>query len=101
MKAKARAREGRAIPSKEVVAPQGLASKGLADFSDEYTGLRLSLRVEGLGEVEGRLLKASRYQFKLITNGGVLYVNKAYVISIKLLELAPPARKAATGGGRA
>jgi hypothetical protein len=71
-------------------ATQGQASKDLADFSNEYSGLKLSLKVEGLGEVEGRLLKASRYWFKLLTSSGVLYVNKAYVISIKPLELTPP-----------
>jgi hypothetical protein len=62
-RARARAKEERAT-SEEVTAPQGrskaLASKDLADFSNEYAGLKLSIKVEGLGEVEGRLLKASR-----------------------------------------
>jgi len=83
-----------AAPTQEAVAPQGQGSKDLADFSNEYSGLRLSLKVEGLGDVEGRLLKASRYWFKVLTNDGVLYVNKAYVISIKPLELTPPAQRA-------
>jgi len=86
-----------AAPSKEATATQGPASKDLADFSNEYSGLKLSLKVEGLGDVEGRLLKASRYWFKLMTSGGVIYVNKAYVMAVKPLELTPPAQEAAQG----
>jgi hypothetical protein len=85
-----------ATPTQEAATPQGQGSKDLADFSNEYSGLKLSLKVEGLGDVEGRLLKASRYWFKLLTNDGVLYVNKAYVISVKPLELTPPAQRVAT-----
>ena len=70
MKAKSRAEKVAqkaaqvATPTQEVAALQadqrGGASKDLADFSNEYAGLKLSIKVEGLGEVEGRLLKASR-----------------------------------------
>jgi len=93
-KTKAKARERQApttptSPGQEERGRESLASPNLADFSDEYTGLKLSIKVEGLGEVEGRLLKASRYWLKVITTEGVLYINKAYVISIKPLELAP------------
>jgi hypothetical protein len=88
-----------AAPSKEATTPQGQGSKDLADFSNEYAGLKLSINVEGLGEVEGRLLKASRYWFKLLTSNGVLYVNKAYVISIKPLEVASPAQRATAQQG--
>ena len=97
---KARGREKK----QETAAPQaqatGQGSRDLADFSNEYAGLKLSINVEGLGEVEGRLLKASRYWFKLLTSNGVLYVNKAYVISIKPLELTPPAQRAAVQEGQ-
>jgi hypothetical protein len=93
-----------AAPTQEAAAPQaratGQGSKDLADFSNEYAGLKLSINVEGLGEVEGRLLKASRYWFKLLTSNGVLYVNKAYVISIKPLELTPQAQRAAAQQGQ-
>jgi len=99
LKAKGRGkRQARAAtPTQVATAEEERASKDLADFSDEYHGLRLSLKVEGLGEVEGRLLKASRYWFKLLTNDGVLYLNKAYVISIKPLELAPPVQATKEG----
>ena len=102
MKARGRASKAAqvAAPSKEAATPQGQGSKDLADFSNEYAGLKLSINVEGLGEVEGRLLKASRYWFKLLTSNGVLYVNKAYVISIKPLELTPPAQRAAVQEGQ-
>jgi hypothetical protein len=89
-----------AAPSKEAASLQSQASKDLADFSNEYSGLKLSLKVEGLGEVEGRLLKASRYWFKLLTSNGVLYVNKAYVVSIKPLELTPQAQRATVQEGQ-
>jgi hypothetical protein len=42
----------------------------LADFSNEYPGLKLSFKVEGLEEIEGRLLKSLRYWFKLMTSNG-------------------------------
>jgi len=101
LKARGRARPPSqvAAPSKEAAAREDQASKDLADFSNEYSGLRLSINVEGLGEVEGRLLKASRYWFKLLTSNGVLYVNKAYVISIKPLEVASPAQRATAQQG--
>jgi hypothetical protein len=92
LKARGRAgQEGKEVANSLLgAARQDLASKDLADFSNEYAGLKLSINVEGLGEVEGRLLKASRYWFKLLTSNGVLYVNKAHVILIKPLELASP-----------
>ena len=92
---KARGRASKAAPSKEAASPQSQASKDLADFSNEYAGLKLSINIEGLGGVEGRLLKATRYWFKLLTSNGVLYVNKAYIISIKPLEISPLVQRAA------
>jgi hypothetical protein len=80
-----KAREGQVAASL-----QSQTSKSFADFSDEYAGLKPSIKVEGLGEVEGRLLKATRYWFKLSTSNGVLYINKARVIVVKPLELTPP-----------
>jgi hypothetical protein len=62
---------------------EGGEGSGPSDFSDEYTDLRLSIRVEG------RLLKASRYWLKLMTANGALYLNKAHIISIRPLELTP------------
>jgi len=80
LKARARAKEKeeRATPSGEAVAQaqRGPASKDLADFSNEYSG-------------------------KMLTNDGVLYVNKAYVISVKPLELTPLAQRAAAQRGQA
>jgi len=45
--------------------------------------------VEKLGTLEGRLLKATRYwfkMFKILTESGVIYLNKAYVIAITPME---------------
>jgi hypothetical protein len=62
------------------------AKKALADFSEEYVEKRVLIDVERLGTLEGRLLKATRYWFKLLTGGGVIYLNKAYVIAITPIE---------------
>ena len=96
---KARGREKK----QETAAPQaratGQGSRDLADFSNEYSGLRLSINVEGLGEIQGWILRGSPYWFKILTDNGVIYVNKAYVISVKPLELTPPAQRAAVQEG--
>jgi predicted GNAT superfamily acetyltransferase len=34
-------------------------------------------------------MKTTRYWFKLLTNSGVLYLNKAHAVAIKPLELSP------------
>jgi molybdopterin-binding protein len=55
---------------------------GPADFSNEYVNCRV--RVEtGVGVVvEGVLVEASRYWFKVKTSRGVVYVNKAHVVLV-------------------
>jgi len=62
------------------------AKKALADFSEEYVEKKVLIDVERLGTLEGRLLKATRYWFKLLTESGVIYLNKAYVIAITPIE---------------
>jgi hypothetical protein len=57
-----------------------------------------SNRVKRIPWLEGRLLKASRYWFKLMTSDEVLYVNKAHVISISPLEITPPVQRATREG---
>jgi hypothetical protein len=53
-----------------------------ADFSNEYG--RCKVRVEtSIGVVvEGILVEATRYWFKVRTDRGVVYVNKAHVVSV-------------------
>ena len=78
----------------------GLPPKGLADLSDEYSSTKISLLVEGLGEVQGWILRGSPYWFKILTDNGVIYVNKGYIIAVRPLETAPgtspQGRRAAT-----
>jgi hypothetical protein len=62
--------------------PREEAKKTLADFSEEYIDKRVIIDVERLGTLEGRLVKATRYWFKLLTENGVIYLNKAFVIAI-------------------
>jgi hypothetical protein len=62
--------------------PREEGKKALADFSEEYVEKRVLIDVERLGTLEGRLLKATRYWFKLLTENGVIYLNKAFVIAI-------------------
>ncbi len=38
------------------------------------------------GVVEGRLISASRYWFKVRTADGVAYVNKAHIVLVRVVE---------------
>jgi hypothetical protein len=55
---------------------------GPADFSDEYRGCRVRVEMSIGVTVEGVLVGASRYWFKVRTDKGVMYVNKAHVVSV-------------------
>jgi hypothetical protein len=55
---------------------------GPADFSDEYRGCKVRVETSIGVVVEGVLVEASRYWFKLRTDKGVVYVNKAHVVSV-------------------
>jgi len=62
--------------------PREEGKKTLADFSEEYIDKRVIIDVERLGTLEGRLVKATRYWFKLLTENGVIFLNKAFVIAV-------------------
>jgi hypothetical protein len=55
---------------------------GPADFSDEYRGCKVRVETSIGVVVEGILVEASRYWFKLKSDNGVVYVNKAHVIMV-------------------
>ena len=57
-----------------------------SDFSEEYTGKRVVLRMSDGSTVEGQLLEARKYWFKVKSNTGVIYVNKGFVKSIEVFE---------------
>jgi len=68
---------------------------GPADFSDEYRGCRVRVETSIGVVVEGVLVEASRYWFKVRTDRGVVYVNKAHVVTV-----APVAGPSGCRGGR-
>jgi len=53
-----------------------------ADFSSEYTGCRVRIETSIGVAIEGVLVEASRYWFKVKTDKGVVYLNKAHVVSV-------------------
>jgi hypothetical protein len=53
-----------------------------ADFSNEYINCRVRVETSIGVTVEGVLVGASRYWFKVRTDRGVAYVNKAHVVSV-------------------
>jgi hypothetical protein len=55
---------------------------GPADFSDEYKGCKVRVETSIGVVVEGVLVEASRYWFKMRTDRGVVYLNKAHVVSV-------------------
>lgn len=53
-----------------------------ADFSSEYGGCRVRIETSIGVVVEGILVEASRYWFKLKSDNGIVYVNKAHVVMV-------------------
>jgi hypothetical protein len=68
---------------------------GSADFSDEYRGCRVRVETSVGVVVEGVLVGASRYWFKVRTDRGVVYLNKAHVVAV-----TPVASPSGCRGGR-
>ena len=68
---------------------------GPADFSGEYRGCRVRVETSIGVVVEGVLVEASRYWFKVRTEKGVVYVNKAHVVMV-----APIVSPSGCRGGR-
>jgi hypothetical protein len=54
----------------------------LTDFSHEYRGCRVRVETSIGVVVEGIFVEASRYWFKVRTDKGVVYINKAHVVSV-------------------
>jgi small nuclear ribonucleoprotein (snRNP)-like protein len=68
---------------------------GPADFSDEYRGCRVKVETSIGVVVEGILVEASRYWFKVRTDKGVVYINKTHVVLV-----TPVASPSGCRGGR-
>jgi len=66
-----------------------------ADFSNEYTGCRVKIETSIGIIIEGVLVEASRYWFKVRTDRGVVYLNKAHVVMV-----APVTGSSGCRGGR-
>jgi hypothetical protein len=60
---------------------RGLGGAPPADFSHEYTGLKIKV-LTTTGVIEGVLVEASKYWFKLAVDGGTVYVNKAHIVTV-------------------
>jgi len=70
---------------------------GPADFSGEYRGCKVRVETSIGVTVEGVLVEASRYWFKVKTDKGVVYLNKAHVVSVT--PVAGPSGCRGGGGG--
>ena len=79
---------------------EGRQRRGVRDdFGDEWVGKEVEGRVvEGANVVvlRGRVIDVSKYWIKLFVNNQILYLNKAYILSIKPVEM-----KDGQGGGNA
>jgi len=64
-----------------------------ADFSNEYVNCRVRVDTSIGVVVEGVLVGASRYWFKVRSDKGVVYINKAHVV------LVTPLSGSRSGGG--
>jgi small nuclear ribonucleoprotein (snRNP)-like protein len=53
-----------------------------ADFSNEYVGYKVRVETSIGVVVEGVLVEASRYWFKVKGDKGVVYINKTHVVMV-------------------
>jgi hypothetical protein len=71
------------------------------DYGDEWLNKDVEIeRVKGqvVEEIRGRVVDISKYWLKLFVNNQVLYLNKAYIITIKPAEIESGASGEANGG---
>ncbi len=64
----------------------GLSSELPADFSNEYYDSIVRVETSIGVVIEGRLLASSKYWFKIKTSDGVVYINKAHIITVRVIE---------------
>jgi hypothetical protein len=58
-----------------------------SDFSDEYVNRRVVLRMHDGAVIEGLLLEARRYWFKIKDSSAkLIYVNKGFVVAVEVFE---------------
>jgi acetolactate synthase small subunit len=69
-------------------------------FDDEWLGKDVEVE-QVKGVIRGRIIDVSKYWLKMVVNGQTLYVNKAYVVSIKPAEVKDTASGGGNGGERA
>jgi hypothetical protein len=55
-------------------------------FDDEWVGKDVEVE-QAKGVIRGRVVDVSKYWLKIIVNGEVVYLNKAYIVSIKPTEM--------------
>jgi len=53
-----------------------------ADFSNEYADCKVRIETSIGVIIEGVLVEASRYWFKVRTDRGIVYANRAHVVSV-------------------
>ena len=71
------------------------------DFGDEWLNKDVEIEcVKGqvVEEIRGRVVDISKYWLKLFVNKQVVYLNKAYIITIKPAEIESGASGEANGG---
>jgi len=59
-----------------------VSMSGPADYSNEYINCRVRVETSIGVTIEGVLVGASRYWFKVKSDKGMVYVNKAHVVAV-------------------
>jgi hypothetical protein len=58
-----------------------------SDFSDEYVNRRVALRMHDGTVIEGLMLEARRFWFKIKDSSTkLIYVNKGFVVAVEVFE---------------
>jgi hypothetical protein len=65
-----------------VAAKAAQAKPKPSDFSHEYKGCQVKIDTSIGVTVQGVLVESSRYWFKVKTGSGLVYINKAHVVTV-------------------
>ena len=75
----------RSLQASQMQPPQ--RRSGPSDFSDEYVNRRVVLRMHDGTVIEGLMLEARRFWFKIKDSSAkLIYVNKGFVVAVEVFE---------------
>lgn len=65
--------------------PEPKHGKHYADFKEVFEGREVVITLHNGTTVKGRILESRPYWLKVQTDSGVLYINKAFIVLVKVV----------------